>query len=216
MTAGRIEEKQEVNVLEVLEQQEDRILEVEHREDVLDSIAELSRKNNLQSVAIENESDNLSNNQNSTELETKDLTSIVRPSYTLSWKALNRDSLPIQSILSTSLLTPLRLHFGTKNLEYLFIFEYASKSVSLVRKGGKAFNGKLTHSITSKSVDLILSTISSISPNVRPFFYLFSFTESYDIRCNNYLKVPFYFLFTSISYLIRKKDELLIVSYLFL
>ena len=55
---------------------------------------------------------------------------------------------------------------------------------------------------------MILSTISSTSPNVRPFFYLFSITNTADRRCNNYLIVPFYFLFTSISYLIRKKGEI--------
>ena len=100
------------------------------------------------------------------------------------------------------------LHFGSDNLDDLFLFQYATITFNLLPKKGRVLNEEFK-STTINSICAILSTIASLPLHLTPIYYSFSYGKNNSSLqfMNDYTRVPFYFLFTTISYLLENEHN---------
>ena len=95
-----------------------------------------------------------------------------------------------------------RLYIGTNSYESIIIFKYACESVNFFGISEKKFKTEITESIFELTEE-IFKVIYSLNLSLRPSLYLFGYTMKESPYMVQSLRIPLYFLFTSISRLIE-------------
>ncbi len=131
----------------------------------------------------------------------------------ISWSQVDVASKPFTNNFQFGSAKFFRLHFGSDNLIDLFSFKYAINTFNLFFKSERILNEEYKLKAI-KSVYAIFSTITSLPSHLITYYYSFSKNINDDNRSvDNCLRIPFYFLFTTISYLL-KNDQNENVQYL--
>lgn len=97
-----------------------------------------------------------------------------------------------------------RLHLGSNNLDDVLIFKYACYAFNLLNKDDAL---QEIESEVAKRIQSILATVTSQDLHTKPFYQLFGSTEFHRTTVQLCQRVPLYFLFTSISYLMQNKES---------
>ena len=100
------------------------------------------------------------------------------------------------------------LYFGTANFPSVLIYKYSCEVVkSLVFKGKKSHE-KFDNSVY-RYVEEVFSAVHSFSFDFKPSYYIFGPSDEHHHQNMDCSRFPFYFIFTSISFLIKteKKDD---------
>ena len=131
---------------------------------------------------------------------------IVLPNYSISHQKEDIESIGFKFQFDFYLPKKFNFYFGTNDLRIFFIFLYSRGAFTLLFD--KNQNNALEQSYydVSNGLDAILSTVSSLNSTVRPFFYLFDANNTQKYHTNNHRRLPLYFLFTSISYLMQNDE----------
>ena len=97
-------------------------------------------------------------------------------------------------------------HYKTTEFNRFLRFRYISYTCTSLLKN-REFKGKVSEQLLIKTFEALFSVINSIEPHLQPFFYLFKFTNNDRITNYEYLDVPLYLIFTSISYLMKEPED---------
>ena len=99
------------------------------------------------------------------------------------------------------------LNFDSDNLINLFFFKYAANTFNLFTKYKRVLNGEYKLGAI-KSVYAIFSTITSLPPHLIPHYYSFSrYHCNHNRYAMDFIRIPLYFLFTTISYLMKNEQD---------
>ena len=125
----------------------------------------------------------------------------------LSWSQADVDSKPFTNNFQCGSGKFFRLHFGSDNLIDLLSFKYAVNTFNLFFKSEKISNEEYELKAI-KSVYAIFSTITSLPPHLIIHYHSFS-KSSNDVNrsVGDCLRIPFYFLFTTISFLLKNDQN---------
>ena len=107
--------------------------------------------------------------------------------------------------LSTTIVTPkcgYKLHFSTDNLDAIFQFKYAFYLTSLFGNPIAETQKTLTKNVM-KSIQALLLIVNSFESPLVPLFVSFGKYTSYNSGIMYHKLTPFYFFYTTISYLLR-------------
>ena len=99
------------------------------------------------------------------------------------------------------------LYFGSGNYDNLIFFQYAANIFDLFTKNEKVLNDEFKLKAI-KSIYAIFPTITSLPSHLIPFYYSLSSSRNNSLNfTNRFTKAPFYFLFTTISYLMKNEQN---------
>ena len=129
------------------------------------------------------------------------------PYGTLSWSIVDVKSKAFTTSFRFCGENSCCLNFGSDNLINLFFFKYATNTFNLLTKNEKDTSEEYTLKAI-KSIYAIFPTIFSLHSHLIPHYYSFSNGNNCkDRRLMDFTKIPSYFLFTSISYLMKNEQD---------
>ena len=125
----------------------------------------------------------------------------------LSWSKNDVESRRYRSVCSSVLPTPKDLYFGTNNLKYFIRFKYVERVFHLMYSKNEILSKNWTHSQVNNAICGIFQTFLSLPTNFKPMYYYFESNNANDYCKRNYLRIPYYFFFTTLSYLIQNEES---------
>ena len=125
----------------------------------------------------------------------------------LSWFKNDVESKRFRSVCSSVLPTPKDLYFGTNNLKYFIHFKYVERVFHLMYSKNEILLMNWAHSQVNNAICVIFQTFLSLPTNFKPMYYYFESSNANDYCMRNYLRIPYYFFFTTLSYLILNEES---------
>ena len=99
-----------------------------------------------------------------------------------------------------------RFYYQTNEFNQFLRFKYTSYICTILLKN-REFVANISEELLIKTFEALFSVINSIESHLQPFFYLFRFTNNVRITNYEFLDAPTYFIFTSISYLMKEPED---------
>ena len=124
----------------------------------------------------------------------------------LSWSKVNAECKLFRVSCSLSKARPFICYYGTDNYENIFSFKYAASAFSLLTSSVSVSKEMFILKFIS-ILPAIFLTLASLDPYSKPYYHIFENKKIYAERMQESRRIPLYFLFASISYLIKTDDS---------
>ena len=171
--------------------------EVREQEEEVSKDDQLNSESNPQSITLDSEL-----NLNAPDISQ----SLTSPNYIFTCQKEEIESKGFKFDFYFNWHKKFKFYFGTNDLKVYLIFIYSHGMFYLMNDRYQNSTFEQFHLSISEEFDIILSSISSFDSTIKPFYYLFGATHIKQCRSKYFLRIPYYFLFTSLSYLIQNEE----------